>query len=380
MKKSIVTLSFAVIACMNSQAKVWTVSQDATLPAQYTTVQAAINATAVHPGDTIYINGSVQAYDGFNINKPNLTFIGAGYAPTKDFPNETQISFYGKNGSNLYITFDSTNTGVAGRGAKFIGLDLSYYGTINNKDGYVTCNNVSFSRCKLGTVGFYGSNWTITNCLIYGQLNFNNNNPNLFMSTNDVISNNIFTNGGSLSNSNTSTLMIANNLFFIDGSFVSSTFNFAIFSGNMIINSTFPVRSSSFSNITMNDNMNVVYFNSQFDSLTNYQISSCSCSNDTIVQIAQMLFTNVDQLANYTSNTYYNNYPNGTGPQNFTLQPGSPALNYHGIQVGIYGGLYPWVDNTGMAEIPYIQHMNVSSVVAQPGGQIQVNITPKTHK
>lgn len=57
-------------------ATVRTVSNNAGTVAQYTTIQAAVNA-AVN-GDTIYLHGSTVPYVGFTVTDKRLVVIGPG--------------------------------------------------------------------------------------------------------------------------------------------------------------------------------------------------------------------------------------------------------------------------------------------------------------
>jgi hypothetical protein len=62
-----------VTTTMNMMATVWTVSNDPNRPAQYSVLQAAVDAAA--PNDTLLVTGSTtQYYPGATIVKPLVIF------------------------------------------------------------------------------------------------------------------------------------------------------------------------------------------------------------------------------------------------------------------------------------------------------------------
>ncbi|MBY0436007.1 MAG: hypothetical protein K2U26_18100, partial [Cyclobacteriaceae bacterium] len=61
MKPTLLLLVCASLACQSLFATIRTVSNDPNRPAQFTTIQAALNAAT--PGDTVYVSGSATAYN-----------------------------------------------------------------------------------------------------------------------------------------------------------------------------------------------------------------------------------------------------------------------------------------------------------------------------
>src|SRR5215212_790675 len=67
--------------CMNMYATIRTVSNYPASLAQYSTIQAAVDASA--SGDSIYVHGSPTTYASFTITNKRLTVLGPGWAPDK---------------------------------------------------------------------------------------------------------------------------------------------------------------------------------------------------------------------------------------------------------------------------------------------------------
>src|SRR5215211_3890231 len=76
-------LFLSLSAGVTIHATVRTVSNQPGLVAQYTTIQAAVNASA--NGDTVYVQGSNIQYAGFTITDKRLTVIGPGWSPMQNF-------------------------------------------------------------------------------------------------------------------------------------------------------------------------------------------------------------------------------------------------------------------------------------------------------
>jgi hypothetical protein len=66
------------------QANIRTVSNNPATLAQFSTIQAAVDASSI--GDTIYVHGSPNLYASFTVINKQLTIIGPGWSPNKDLP------------------------------------------------------------------------------------------------------------------------------------------------------------------------------------------------------------------------------------------------------------------------------------------------------
>src|SRR6185503_15159637 len=115
MKKTI-TISFFLLVAFLLQATVRTVSNVPSTLAQYSTIQAAVDAS--NNGDTVYVHGSPNAYSGFTINNKKITVIGPGWAPDKNLPFTATVS-------------GMTLTGASAAGTEIQGLVISSTVDIN---------------------------------------------------------------------------------------------------------------------------------------------------------------------------------------------------------------------------------------------------------
>ncbi|MDW8332443.1 MAG: hypothetical protein RMK43_12390, partial [Cyclobacteriaceae bacterium] len=126
------------VVLLPALATVRTVSNDPTLPAQFTTTTEGGNTsfnnaqTASSPGDTIYLYGTRFSYGTITISK-RLVVIGAGYGPNNQFGQPTrvdQVSFF-RDGST-----DPSGSVIAG---------LLISGNVNCT-GTLATNNITIFR------------------------------------------------------------------------------------------------------------------------------------------------------------------------------------------------------------------------------------------
>lgn len=82
------------VCCMaafvfSAQAKVWTVSNNAYSPGQYTNLQHAIDSASA--GDSIYVEPSAFSYGGITIGKQLYLFGGGGSPYTYQYNFRTTV-------------------------------------------------------------------------------------------------------------------------------------------------------------------------------------------------------------------------------------------------------------------------------------------------
>lgn len=87
MKK--IFLLFALFLSLSVYATVRTVSNSPATLAQFSNIQAAIDAAS--NGDSIYVHGSPAAYAYFTITDKQLTIIGPGWTPDKQLPFSANV-------------------------------------------------------------------------------------------------------------------------------------------------------------------------------------------------------------------------------------------------------------------------------------------------
>src|SRR5436190_19436564 len=77
-------LLLMTLTCIYVNATIRTVSNTPATLAQFSTIQAAVDASS--SGDTIYVHGSPNVYASFTITNKQLVIIGPGWSPNKNLP------------------------------------------------------------------------------------------------------------------------------------------------------------------------------------------------------------------------------------------------------------------------------------------------------
>jgi len=332
-------LLVACIAPALASATVYTVSNLPGQPAQFTTIQAAVDASSA--GDTIYVTGSSVFYNESVILNRRLTVIGPGYAsPLSPSAHINQI---------LLDTIPSVS---GGSGSKFIGLQLDQlYGYYSG----VTHTNITVERCHLQYVLIASGqtepqSWTIMHCYIVGYLQCATNGA---LTAN--ISNNIFYEPASIGSAGlTSNVLISNNIFIGNGASTSfSDLNNAVISNNIFWGTT-PV-GTGMANCAFNNNIT-------------YQTPDNNIPYGTNVGSGNLVGVN-PQFTNAPTQALSFTY-------NYRLLPGSPGENAgtDGTDIGIYGGPSPMPNQTGVPRIPTVTQFILENTTIGEGGSLNVQL------
>lgn len=333
--KTCTTLIIATTVAICSQATVITVSNNQNSPGQYTDLASAISAAS--NGDTIYVHGSQTNYGNVTIDK-QLTLIGTGHNPDKDFPFVSQLS-------SVYL--DSIPFGNSASGSKIIGFDIT--SSLTNSGGDVI-NNIEVKRNRINYLYVRGSNWLIENNVIDFNLYINNN-------ANVVIDNNLI--DGIIYNSNQSSVVIINNTFHGDGGatrYSISNIDFAVITNNIMLGRH--PNNTNVDNCTFNNNIT-------------YQTSADTIPFGTNTGAGN--FVGIDPLLVTISGTSFS-YTN-----NYDLQGGSPCINAgtDGNDIGAYGGGAPFPDMTGAPRIPQIKQFTINNPVIQQNDSLSIYFKAK---
>jgi len=315
----------AILLATGAQATVRTVSNAIGQPAQYTTIQPAINASS--PGDTVYVMGSGVQYSGITIDR-QLTLIGAGYAPPAPAFS-----------TNIY-TISLT---AAGSGSKVMGVEVPYI-------FYLYGNNVTVERCRIENL--YLTAGTTNNVIRHNYLSY----TDLAMPASALVSNNIFHTSGYLINSVTSSLIITNNLFMGYSVYAMNNISNALITNNIFWGST-PVY-AGVTNCTFTKNMT-------FQTNNNVIPYGSNAGTGNLIN-ANPLFTNAWNTAvNYT--------------YNYQLLSSSPGKNAgtDGTDIGLYGGVAPMPGLGGVPRIPRITQFDLQYSVVPQGGSLNVQVKAK---
>ena len=342
----------------NLNAAVLTVSNWSAIPAQYTSVQNAIDAA--NANDVIYVHGSPTSYGAPTINK-TLTIIGAGINPTGQNQNKT--------------TFDNIIVSNASN-CSFIGI-TSNFGTV------YTAMGVSLDRCNIGTIGYQGGgggrSFTINNSFIAGVLNF--------YDTKDLlITNNYFyaSSGIDASGSTELNATISNNAFIggFSGSYYSNATLCGNNSGNILGNLTNAIFTNNIfygvpilpvlTNCVFNNNLTYATNNNTLVFPGAITVGTIVNVNPGFVNMGDPLIVPCDNYGATISNiaTYFNQI-------NLALAPGSPALNtgLGGVNLGPTGGATSFDYRTqNRPRIPQMQSLIINNSAIPLGGTLNVQI------
>jgi hypothetical protein len=321
-------LFFLLTVGCASSATVRTVSNHPNSPGQYTTVAAAIAASAI--GDTIYLHGTEINYGNFSFNK-QLTFIGSSHNPQNQ---NTSRSIVGT------ITLQAGSGG-----SRIIGLVL---GRVEN--GSAATPNVTVSRNyitdQLYITGNSGSWQVESNIFVSTSTNINHNLAG--GCTNWVVVKNVF--NGYVQNFSGSGNALYNNLFLRNGDCFSGMYNTNVY--NNIFYRANPGGGLG-SGMVFNRNLSYQCFDNNFPSGTN-------------LTGVNPLFVNFPGAGAFFAYTH-----------NYRLQPGSPCLGY-GIDaedIGPHGGSIGKYEQNGVPTIPQIRAFTLTSSTTVPvGGTISANV------
>ena len=347
-----------VLISVTSYATIRTVCNTPSTLAQYNSIQTAIDACNIS-GDTIYVTGSPNAYEGFTITDKRIAIIGPGWAPNKTSPLQASINS------------DSKINGAASSGTEIQGLiflNMYYPITIQNN---IIINNIRIIRNRFtgGSFAFGVTAATYSGYLFEGnyfdktQVVCNSFDITL---SNFIFQNNIFyssTANNIYSFTNCANVLFNHNLFYGPAGGVTDVFAGAICKGITLNNNIFIRRNAA--NVAANNTFtNNITFNAGDNTpwASNGNIDAGGNINN---QDPQM----VDQTAvnNGESNPLLN----------FTIAAG-PANN-KGLDGKDMGLLYDAVGSLNWASsrtsfLPYIYSMNIINPTIPSGGTLNVTV------
>jgi hypothetical protein len=368
--------SFCCLVAIQSFATIRTVSNNPSTIAQFSTIQAAINASS--SGDTIEIMGSPYNYVNASITDKKLTLIGPGFAPDKDFGLRATIV-------NLTISGEGTSNS-AFQGLRIV--ENVFIGGTVYPQGISFTRNIfdgTFSSPNLPTIQFTNNGGTFKNFLFEGNVfngygilsqSYNNFFENFLFRNNYFFMNGQWYNSGLLqriynctnvtfdhnlwmgpSNSND----YAPNGFIIIGAEVGSS-RFLTFTNNIFFRL----------NVGLNGSQNYFSNNITFDASNN----TPWLSNGNVDGGGNIANTNPEMAAQASVNAGTFNpiadYTIASGPANNAGSDGKDiGLLYDAI------GSYNWA-NARNSRLPRISKMKVLNSTVAEGGTITVAVEAKT--
>lgn len=349
MKKTLLFISLSWY--MDSMATIRTVSNNPATLAQYSTIQAAVDASA--NGDTVYVHGSNTHYTGFTITNKQLTIIGPGWNPLRNF-----MAF--KASIN-----DITINGNTCKNTELQGLDVLTSVTINTShpDSLRFIRNQFESAIYLGSAGTYNGYVFQGNWFSNGWIGVS---AGVYIN-NFLLQNNIFycatTNGNITGFTNAQNVLFDHNLWYGPSGAATAP----CFGGQsrylLLTNNIFVHRNAATNNTFSVFNNNITFgagVNNPWDS---------AYSNSGAGNIA-------DQDPQMADQTSVNNGINNP-LLNFTIAAG-PANNIGtdakdlGLLYDVTGSLN-WA-NSRMSRLPFIYNMSISNSTVPAGSSLSVQI------
>lgn len=342
MKKTLLSIIGATGLALSANATVRTVNNGTISAGQYTTVQAAVDASVA--GDTVYIHGSVTSYGDVTLNK-RIVLIGAGHKPTGtqfDLPT-TMNTIYLSQGNSTTLPTGSSIKGIA-------------FSSLGGVGGSLPVNSITIERNTINSnISVCGDSWIFKNNFI-GYIAINN-------FKNMIISNNVFNTG--LYYSNKPSVVFTNNLC-LTGTYFYDV-DYATITNNIIIEPNYNYVSGNQQN-TFNKNIFI------YADPLNYKVFPPAGN------------TGVGNL-NTTASQFVSTIPlNATLDQAKTydwhLLATSLALGYgtDGSDAGIYGGSFPMPNLTGATTIPQMVQMEIQNSVVPLNGSLDVEIKSRNQK
>jgi hypothetical protein len=344
MKKTLLSILGTTALVLSANATVRTVNNGTITAGQYTSVQAAVDASAA--GDTVYIHGSVTSYGDVTLNK-RIVLIGAGHYPTG-----TQ---YNLPTSLNTIILSRGNSTTLPTGSIIKGISFS---NVYGSGGSLPVNNITFERNYIPSyISVCGDNWIIKNNFV-GYVSVSDFN-------NLIVSNNIIGTQYAINSSNKPSVIITNNIF-LNGFYLSSV-SYSNFTNNIIIE---PNVLTNFSGTQNTYNKNVFIY---ADPL-NFKIfppagnTGVGNLNTTASQFVSTIPLNVD----LSSARIYD----------WHLLTSALGVGYgtDGTDCGIYGGSYPMPNMTGVTTIPQMVSMDIQNSVIPVDGTLNVDIKARNQK
>jgi len=338
--------------CANMFATIRTVSNNPGTAAQFTTINAAIAASA--SGDTIYVQGSSVQYAGFTITDKRLVVIGPGMVPMQSFmPYPATVA-------------DVTINGSASSNTEIQGLRINGAVTITS---FSHPDNLRFIRNHLTSVTMGTGAVTYSGYVFEGNW-FNSSGFNVAQSctyTNFIIKNNVFYSNGGANVSglyNCISVIFDHNLFY--GPSVGSSYVFtANCRGLQLTNNIFVRRNAAANNTNSVFTKNITY-NAGVDNPWDAAYGNSGTGN-----VAGQSPEMVDSIA---VNTGVNN-----PLLNFTIPSLTSPANNSGTDGKDMGLLYDPVGslnwtNSRMSRIPFVYSMNITNPNIPAGGTLSVQV------
>lgn len=335
-------------------ATVYTVSNDANRPAQYTNLQTAADAAA--PNDTLLVTGSPTSYGNLDLYKPLVVYGEA--IEGSEFPITIIANV------NCY----RLNSSLSSSGSRFYGFQMNsivFSGSFSGATpGQNVLNDFIIERCRLNA-GMTNTTFDGLSDVTFRNCNFRNS--VITLDQEGVVI------------SDVSSIIFTNNVF--ENTYIRALFGLIEFNGNVVLrNNIFIDRTTfSFQNIQELVLENNIFYKAEPTGLQNSTFNNnltYLCNDNTIpygTNIGSGNIENVDPMLV--------NYPALGGVDHswdwdYSLQPGSPAIGTgtNGSDIGINSGNSPVANLYRYAKIPAVTNIDIPVSSVPVGGTLQINI------
>ncbi len=368
MKRALIFFGVLIIS-ISAFATVRTVSSNPSTLGQFSTIQAAIDASA--DSDTVYVYGSPNNYAAFIIQDKKITVIGPGWNPDKNLPLTAIVDG---------ATFRNSPAGGSPDGSELQGLIFlsTIRASAQNVGGDLAVNNVRFIRCQFsGALNWElaSSGFLIEGCIFYNVLNFSGG----FTYQNFLFQNNLFYFQVCCISTTINALVNSVNVRFDHNLFTSSNNSgggtVSVFGANCrfltlsnnIFNQANVGNNNSFSTFTNNITNNITLNSSNATSnATPWAVNSNVDGGGNVANTSPGM---VDQATINNGNSSPNlNFTIASGAANNTGSDGKDmGLLFDGT------GSLNWA-NSRNSRVPRIFSMNITTPTVTPGGNLSVTV------
>jgi hypothetical protein len=340
--------SAALLAGLYANATIRTVSNNPSTIAQFSTIQAAVDASS--SGDSVYVHGSPNLYANFIITNKRLVIIGPGWAPNKNLPFTATVS-------------GCTITGAASSNTEIQGINFNNAVNIftNHPD------SLRFIRNKLSSSTIHISETGVTYKGYLFEGNIFNVHAGVSANSNSTYQDFVFQNNYFFNNFsgntiveffNTVNVLFDHNLWFGTNSSCFSNCRFLTITNNIFVlrNAATGNSFSTFNNnITLNSGNNTPWASN----------NNIDAGGNVANQDPQM----VDQVAvNAGTDNPLLNFTIAAGPANNTGSDGKDM----GLLYDVTGSLN-WA-NSRASRLPFIFSMNITNPTIATGGTLNVQV------
>ena len=340
-KHLVATLIAVFMLLAHTHATVLTVSNNPSIPAQYSSFTEAYNAAA--DGDTLYMHPSTFNYGAVTIAKP-LVIIGPGHRPAEP-------RFVG-----TYAYFSTMTFNATGNGSTMIGLRVQNI-RVNSSQNV---NNLTWRRCRIwgnNELGSYSTlqNWYFEGCVFSGGF-VDNGFRSAWQSF--YYYNCVFTNGFRFQNNDGYAFTVDHCLFL--GSYTSPKEAFSGITNATVTNSVLIGRYlqglNSYNNYALN---NIIYATGYTDVGNNFDNEGSNLFVD-----PQLEDYDLSTSGNFAEQTFFN--------FDYRINSTSPGVNAGTDGQNI--GLNQFFINEGWPSSPQILNFSILNPVVSQDGTLNIKV------